>query len=92
MNMPAHTAICRAAAVLACLPVLAFFRLMELCPAGGPEETFLWIYPFYVVLAGFCAWKCAGTRTALAWIIVVLLLLSHAAMWILVDPSLLLPK
>jgi len=89
MNVSAKITVCRAAIVVACLPLLAFFKLMELCPPGGTEETFLWIYPFYVLLAGFCAWKCACSRVALAWIIVVVLLLSHAAMWILVDPTLL---
>lgn len=92
MSVFANSTVCRAAIVVACLPVLAFFKLMELCPPGGTEETFLWIYPFYVLLAGFCAWKCVVARAALAWIIVVLMLFSHAAMWILVDPTLLLPR
>ena len=72
--------------VIACaLPVLAYPALLSRCPAGGPAETFLWFYPIYVVVAAVCAWLCWQSRRETAWILLALMLLTHAAMWVLVN-------
>ena len=42
-----------------------------------------WLYPAYVLLSGFLAWQCYGRRTLMSWIILVLLVLSHACMYYL---------
>ncbi len=72
--------------VIACaLPVLAYPALLSRCPAGGPAETFLWFYPIYVVVAAVCAWLCWPSRRETAWILLALMLLTNAAMWVLVN-------
>ena len=48
--------------------------------------TFLRFYPVYVLAAGICAWLSYGRRPEVTWIILVLLILTHAAMWLLVNP------
>lgn len=74
--------------IACCAPVAGFFKLMSLCPPAAESRTLLWLYPFYVFAAGICAWMCAGSRRAVTWILLVLLLLTHVAMWLLVDPML----
>lgn len=58
--------------------------------AGNPEtdtaRTLLWLYPAFVLLAGVCAWLAWGRSRQLAFILLGLLLLSHAAMWLLCYP------
>lgn len=71
--------------VLCSLPVLAYPALLAKSPAGGPVETFLWFYPVYVVVAAVCAWLCWPSRRETSWILLILMLLTHAAMWVLVD-------
>ena len=41
----------------------------------------MWFYPAYVLMSGFLAWQCYGRRTVMTWIILVLLLLSHACFY-----------
>lgn len=77
--------------IVCCVPVLAFPKLMELCPPHSSAETFLWLYPFYVIICAVCAWLCWGRRHELTWVLLALMVLTHGAMWILVDPSILMP-
>lgn len=68
--------------VVAMLPVFAFPFLLGLLQTGDYEATALaWFYLFYVFLAGWLAWNCWPQRKAMTWILIVLLLMSHAAMW-----------
>lgn len=70
--------------VIAALPVLAFpAMLSKSTEIAGENRYFLWLYPFYVLAAAFLAYQCYGRRTVMTWIIVVLMLLTHAAMWVL---------
>lgn len=66
------------------LPVLAFPTLLSLTPAGSAARTFVWFYPVYVIAAGICARICYPERRDVMWILLVLMALSHAAMWALV--------
>lgn len=77
-------------AVVLCLPLLAFPRLVSLCPPDTSAETMLWIYPFFTLLSAWLALACYGRRHELSWVLMGVLLLSHGAMWLLVDPSILL--
>ena len=43
----------------------------------------MWLYPAYVLVSALLAWQCYGRRTVLCWIIIVLLLLSHACIYYL---------
>lgn len=46
-------------------------------------RTLVWLYPVYVAISGLLAWQCYGRRTLLTWIILILLLLSHACFYYL---------
>lgn len=65
--------------IVSALPVLMFPWLLTGTPPGGEYRTLLWLYPFYVLLSAWCAWKCYSTRAALAWILLILMWLTHAA-------------
>lgn len=70
--------------IVAALPVLQLPFLLS----GSGEDTptpMLWLYPLYVVVAAYLAYQCYGERRAMAWILIALMLLSHAAMWMLVN-------
>jgi len=52
----------------------------------SPDATvraLIWLYPIYVVLSGLLAWQCYGRRTVMSWIILVLMLLTHASFYYL---------
>jgi len=71
--------------VIAALPVLAFPAMLSMSsPESAGNRYFLWLYPAYVVAAALLAWQCYGRRTEMSWIIIALMLLTHAAMWVLV--------
>lgn len=72
--------------IVCCLPLLGYFKLLEYCPPG---DIFVKLYPLYVPLAGYLAWKSWGRSPVITWILLALLLLTHAAMWILVKPDIL---
>lgn len=76
-------------AIIACmLPVLAFPVLLANTAADSPARTFTWFYPFYVLASGICARICYPDRREMTWILLALMLLSHAAMWLLVTQPL----
>ncbi len=67
--------------VLFMLPVLGFPTLLGKCPDDSPLTTFVWFYPLYVLAAGICALMCYPARRELAWIQLVIMLLTHIALW-----------
>lgn len=67
------------------LPVLAFPSLLAATQADTPARTIVWLYPFYVLASGLCAWIYYPVRREMSWILIVLMLLSHAAVWILIS-------
>ncbi len=72
--------------VLVCaLPVLAYPFLLRDAPADGMAHTLTVLYPAYVIASAICALMCYGRRPEVSWILVVLLVLTDAAMWILVN-------
>ena len=42
------------------------------------------MYPVYVILSCACEWKAWGRRPEVTWILMVVMLLTHAAMWALI--------
>lgn len=52
-----------------------------------PEEfkLFLWFYPVYVLTTGYLAYQCYATRREMTYILLILLVLSHVAVWLLPD-------
>lgn len=64
--------------------MLAFpFMLSVSATLSGADKYYLWIYPAYILAASFLAWQCYGRRTEMTWIIIILMLLTHVAMWAL---------
>lgn len=71
--------------IIVALPVLAFpAMLSQATGIEGGTRYFLWLYPAYVVAASLLAWQCYGRRSEMSWIIIVLIILTHIAMWLLV--------
>lgn len=70
-----------AAVLVLMLPLLAFPHLL----AVAPEEykMLLWFYPPYVATSGCLAYRSLPARVELSCILLVLLLLSHMAIWLL---------
>lgn len=66
------------------LPVLSFPSLIAMTQSDTASRTLVWLYPFYVIASGICAWICYGQRREMTWILIVLMLLSHVAVHILV--------
>lgn len=70
--------------IVVALPVAGYPWLLSMWPAGtdGVEDKIIiWVYPAYVVLSGVLAGVCWPRRRAESWILLVLMVLAHAAMW-----------
>lgn len=73
--------------ILCMLPAAAYpVLLMHATDAMVIEsdKPYLWLYPVYTLACGFLAWQTYGRRTYLSWILLIIMLLTHAAMWLLV--------
>lgn len=72
-------------AIIACmLPALAFPNILSMTAPETPARWLAWFYPFYVLASGVCARICYPERREVTWILLVLMLLSHLAMWLLI--------
>lgn len=71
--------------VLSALPVMMLPIIVSDCSALQYEELkmFIMIYPLYVVASAVMAWVCYRQRPELSIILVVLMILTHIAMWML---------
>lgn len=75
------------AIIIVCvLPVIAFPAMLSETDAISENgmKLFLWLYPLYVAATAIIAWQCYGRRTLMTWVLLGLMLLTHAAMWLLV--------
>ena len=70
--------------IICMLPVLAFPTMLSMTMPDSPARTFVWFSPFYVIASGVCARICWRQRRDVMWILLILMLLSHLAMWMLV--------
>lgn len=71
--------------IVSVLPVTAYPTLMSMWPMvnGYEMSVVLWLYPAYVIASCVFAYICWPTRRMESCILLVMLLLSHAAMWTL---------
>lgn len=69
----------KAAVVVTVLPVIAWPSLLE--HSGG--GWMVWLYPAIVVAYGWLAMACARERLTLAWVLVVMSILTSIAIWML---------
>lgn len=70
------------------LPVFQVPVLLANCAPQSAVRTMVWVYLFYVPVAAYLAYLCYPERRALAWILTLLMLLSHIAVWLLVTTTL----
>ena len=66
---------------LACLVPLAFYPLL-LSRVDPQLMVFVKLYIPYTLLTAWLAWLCWPRRREMYWILLLLLLLTHAAMWL----------
>lgn len=70
-----------------CLPILALPALIALCPPVQGAATLIKFYPIAIVGGGVIAWLSWKERAEITWILLAIMLLTHIAMWILVNLS-----
>lgn len=76
----------KALIVLCALPLLGLPWLIS-SPGSAEAGTFLALYPLFVVLCAACAWKAYAGNPLLCYILLAVMLLTHAAMWLLCYPA-----
>lgn len=71
--------------ILASLPIVMLPAIISNCNPMKYEEIklFLMIYPFYVVASAIMAWMSYRSRPEITAILIVLMVLTHIAMWVL---------
>ncbi len=71
--------------IVVMLPVLSFPFMLSHCPEDGGIKTFVWIYPIYVIAAGFLSYQCYPQRKEITYILLVLMVLVHIFLWVLLN-------
>lgn len=71
--------------IIAMAPALVVPVAAGNVPDSGTPRYLLWFYPAYVIATGVCACITYPERSYLTWILLVLLLMSHAAMALLLN-------
>ncbi|MDE6377490.1 MAG: hypothetical protein K2K72_01965, partial [Duncaniella sp.] len=67
-----------------CLPAFNTPWLIASLPAdSGSARALAMIYPFYMFLSAWLAWKAYPSRSYLSWILLVVMVLSTIAMYML---------
>lgn len=67
------------------LPIFTLPSLLAQCnPEAEAARTLVWIYPFYMILSAYLAWRAYPQRPYLTWILLAVMVLSSIAMQILV--------
>ncbi|MDE7153455.1 MAG: hypothetical protein K2O00_03275 [Muribaculaceae bacterium] len=72
--------------ILATLPVLTTPMMISQAESGYEfKKYFIFFYPVYNIVAAFLAWTCRRYhRHAVAWILLILMILTDITMWQLV--------
>lgn len=70
--------------IIAMLPGLAFPHLLSATEPATQARVFVWLYPIYLLAAGWLAHICYQQRPTVTWMILILMLLTHAALWTLI--------
>lgn len=67
------------------LPVFTLPSLLSQCqPEASATRTLVWIYPFYMILSAYLAWRAYVQRPYLTWILLAVMILTSIAIHILV--------
>ena len=76
--------------ILVSLPLFSFPWLLGAIPPSTMADTvrtFVWIYPFYMLLSSWLAWRAWARRPEVTWILLAVMVLTTAAMFMLVLQS-----
>ncbi|MBD5321328.1 MAG: hypothetical protein K2G27_05090 [Duncaniella sp.] len=67
------------------LPVFTLPSLLAQCqPDAQATRTLVWIYPFYMLLSAYLAWRAYVQRPYVTWMLLAIMILSSIAVQILV--------
>ena len=71
--------------IISALPVVMLPVIISSCGAARYEEVklFIMIYPFYVLASAVMSWISYRQRPEVTMILIVMMLLTHVAMWML---------
>ncbi|MCM1291950.1 MAG: hypothetical protein NC207_08495 [Bacteroides sp.] len=71
--------------IIAALPALLIPTFISLGEQAVEESKrlFLWLFPFYLVVAAYLAWQCYGHRTVMSWILITIMVITDLAMTML---------
>ncbi len=83
-KMPLWLKIC---IIADCLPIIAIPALLAACPDVTEAITLIKLYPIAIIGGGIIAWLSWKERAEITWILLAIMLLTHLAMWILVNQS-----
>lgn len=72
--------------IAAVLPLAAYPWLLAGDVEGTENLWLLRLYPFVELIGAVCAWRTYAGRREVAWILIAVMLLTHAAMWLLAYP------
>ncbi|MBE6317363.1 MAG: hypothetical protein E7081_00080 [Bacteroidales bacterium] len=75
----------KAVIIISSLPIALLPIIIDWCSGVAIEgiKIFLVIYPFYVVASANMAWMSYRSRPEITAILIVLMVLTHIAMWVL---------
>ena len=76
--------------IVVSLPLFSFpWLLGAIRPSAMADavKTFVWIYPFYMLLSSWLAWRAWGRRLEVTWILLAVMVLTTAAIFMLVLQS-----
>lgn len=72
--------------IIVSLPLFTFPAMLSACaPDAQATRSLVWIYPFYMLLSAWLAWKAYPQRAYVSWLLIVIMLLTTAAMYMLVE-------
>ncbi|MDE6809514.1 MAG: hypothetical protein K2J42_05435 [Muribaculaceae bacterium] len=74
--------------IIAALPVvlMPFILSMSSTPLPELKKIFLWIFPFYLIVAAFLSWQCYRyERTVMSWILIVIMYLTDVSIIFLLN-------
>ncbi len=67
------------------LPIFSLPSLLAQCPPEAQAtRTLVWIFPFYMLLSAYLAWRAYVQRPYVTWMLLALMILSSIAVQILV--------
>lgn len=74
--------------IIAAIPALFTPILLSMAQSPLPDlkKIFMWMFPFYIIVAAFLSWQCYKyERTIMSWILIVIMYLTDASIIMLLN-------